>query len=156
MYTDCVAAINFAGSCTFRSQPTNIHVLSGDSAWFGCDCQEETHDAPSWIIDSVIYPHSYLPPPYHFNSQLSSLEITKVATSMNLTNIQCLIGSMYSTIGIVYVLDNDIIDYTPTTRLNVRTESHFMAQSSPELSISFTGKDIYLELSKFLLIALNY
>ena len=75
---------------------------------------------------------------------------------MNLTNIQCLIGSMYSTIGIVYVLDNDIIDYTPTTRLNVRTESHFMAQSSPELSISFTGKDIYLELSKFLLIALNY
>ncbi len=133
---------NAAGSdsCTFSSQPTSISVNPGDPTSFGCDCQEERHATPVWIINNVYYIFSSLPSSYKYNSGLSVLEISEVTTSMNLTTIQCYVGTLLSTVGILYVLENE--QHTPKTNSTVNTKTGYFDQSSTIFTC--TGETLHL------------
>ncbi len=125
-----------AGSCTFSSQPTNTLVYPGNSTFFGCDCIEESHPTPFWYINQRYYTFTSLPSSFSYNPHLSALEIAKVTISMNLTTIQCFVGELSSTVGILYVLE-ELSDQNIPRTTNLlsfvqasRTESLHINQSS--------------------------
>ena len=90
------------GAVSFVSQPHNQTVKEGDAVRFECTYLGDDL-TPAWRINNSIYSHTQLPAIYVFNDQDFSLSINSVPGSLNFTSFQCIVGTIFSNQGYLYV-----------------------------------------------------
>ena len=90
------------GAVSFVSQPRNQTVKEGETVHFECAYQGSDL-TPAWRINNSIYSHTQLPVMYDFNDQDFSLTVNSVPDSLNFTSFQCIVGTIFSNQGYLFV-----------------------------------------------------
>ena len=94
--------LKIKGAVSFVSQPHNQTVKEGEAVHFECTYQGGDL-TPAWRINNSIYSHTQLPAIYDFNDQDFSLSVNSVPGRLNFTSFQCIVGTIFSSQGYLFV-----------------------------------------------------
>ena len=117
------------------SQPRNQTVKEGETIHFECAYQGSDL-TPAWRINNSIYSHTQLPAIYDFNDQDFSLTVNSVPGSLNFTSFQCIVGTIFSNQGYLFVeVEQQNITMANCTKCSASTTKSDV-ETTPELTVT--------------------